>query len=189
MGSDTETPETERSLVRVSIHAPTRGATFAECLRLDGGFVSIHAPTWGATRIRITRPRRRFNPRSHMGATNRRGSSLVVSSFQSTLPHGERQYTLICCSRERIVSIHAPTWERPAIAATYAHQERFNPRSRMGSDTNKENVEEDTRGFQSTLPHGERRIIEYVFKILDSFNPRSRMGSDDQLEPFPQEIH
>ena len=32
--------------------------------------------------------------------------------FQSTLPHGER----------------------PAIAATYAQQERFNPRSRMGSD-------------------------------------------------------
>ena len=78
--------------VEVSIHAPTWGATFTPEPQKDGnlGFnprshmgsdftltrrpfaieVSIHAPTWGATmwRSRI----------------------MTASSFQSTLPHGER---------------------------------------------------------------------------------------------------
>ena len=123
----------------------------------------------------------------------------MVSSFPSTLPHGERQYTLICCSRERIVSIHAPTWERPAIAATYAHQERFNPRSRMGSDlpvardipmqlrfnprshTGSDDTSLEVGGmskFQPTLPHGERRIGRWQERHPGCFNPRSHTGSD-----------
>ena len=37
------------SCVPVSIHAPTRGATYCRCYQIDDYQVSIHAPTRGAT--------------------------------------------------------------------------------------------------------------------------------------------
>ena len=36
----------------------------------------------------------------------------------------------------------------------------------------------DEAGFQSTLPHGERRCAGQAFRRSTDFNPRSRMGSD-----------
>ena len=78
---------------RVSIHAPTRGATvnFRQIVRVRN--VSIHAPTRGATvaiiafawnlSVSIHAPTR--------GATdNRRANLFVVIEFQSTHPHGVR---------------------------------------------------------------------------------------------------
>ena len=98
---------------RVSIHAPTWGATdglFASLVIMD---VSIHAPTWGATgfgeyqdkelEFQSTRPRGArlqshnrcrallcFNPRAHVG----RDIFLILRPstilFQSTRPRGAR---------------------------------------------------------------------------------------------------
>ncbi len=71
----------------VSIHAPTRGATqpaFDECA---GTFVSIHAPTRGATCGMVWFPMPpSFNPRAHAG----------------------RDYDVSAVSRPANVSIHAP---------------------------------------------------------------------------------
>ena len=101
--------------------------------------------------------------------------------FQSTLPHGER----------------------PAVTGfVLIWAENFNPRSRMGSDENrqlsKSRIAEfqstlphgerlwlfvaagGAGGFQSTLPHGERPEIESKALRSTNFNPRSRMGSDER---------
>ena len=100
---------------RVSIHAPAWGATlWAQMYCLDQG-VSIHAPAWGATHGRTTagRTSNGFNPRSRVGsdnvcllrqehvqvsihapawgATGIRANYDFFSTFQSTLPRGERQ--------------------------------------------------------------------------------------------------
>ena len=132
---------------QVSIHAPAWGATCASPHRQRLILVSIHASAWGATR---STPRRSrwlgcFNSRSRMGSdrtlkshiTNRRVSihapawgatfafslNSTTTTFQFTLPHGERPHTTA----------------RPAPSS------RFNSRSRMGSDG--EGFCEISRGF------------------------------------------
>ena len=54
------------------------------------------------------------------------------------------------------ISIHAPAWG--ATNMTPSHMSRYR--------------------FQSTLPHGERRISTSTSSTVMYFNPRSRMGSD-----------
>jgi len=146
--------------------------------------ISIHAPTRGATqthnsRLTITRY---FNPRSHtgsdFGAVFRVGAD---DGFQSTLPHGERRD---CLLNRRL------------------HND-FNPRSHTGSDKQQQRQEPQRQAFQSTLPHGERRggarpaaaqrsfqstlphgerpqKMGDLSKAID-FNPRSHTGSDGNL--------
>ena len=59
----------QRATGRVSIHAPARGATSADCTIYTGVIVSIHAPARGATPV--ARPSHqaedRFNPRARAG--------------------------------------------------------------------------------------------------------------------------
>ena len=57
--------------IKISIHAPTRGATTRTFSKIATNMISIHAPTRGATEL----------PR--LGGSN--------SQFQSTLPREERQ--------------------------------------------------------------------------------------------------
>ena len=73
----------------VSIHAPTRGATYLQTLLDLMIKVSIHAPTRGATRAC--------------------SSSFVEAKFQSTHPHGVRRRAETSPMTLRNVSIHAPT--------------------------------------------------------------------------------
>ena len=118
----------------VSIHAPTRGATFVHIFgfRLDVGFnprthtgcdtrgnqsyhitlVSIHAPTRGATwrPIVLVFARVGFNPRTHTGCdASHRGRFGQAEGFQSTHPHGVRRLHSHSLSGHTRVSIHAPT--------------------------------------------------------------------------------
>ena len=121
----------------ISIHAPTRGATYLPVTVSGGNAISIHAPTRGATRnilhivnskeFQSTLPRgerpgartldtliKNFNPRSH------EGSDFVGQLFV---------YLKYC------ISIHAPTrgaTRPPAMALTKSLN--FNPRSHEGSD-------------------------------------------------------
>ena len=79
---------------KISIHAPTRGATILRHELIHAFlYISIHAPTRGATKwipccgqsahISIHAPAR--------GATNSASMMSALSLFQSTLPQGERQ--------------------------------------------------------------------------------------------------
>ena len=142
--------------------------------------VSIHAPTWGATKYSLndiikilfqsTLPHgerlcisnlslslARFNPRSHMGsdfaivinksdylsvsihaptwgATCEAKRAALIRLFQSTLPHGERRYSGGYLSSRFLFQSTLPHGERPP---------------KMGSRV-------AYQSFQSTLPHGER---------------------------------
>ena len=120
--------------------------------------ISIHAPTRGAT-----------------GWKSAKGNPV---KFQSTLPRGER----------------------PAALPSMLQDPDFNPRSHEGSDEKKDSqarrevisIHAPTRGatrwmkskgiqkgFQSTLPRGERRAGPRLLgNVRVNFNPRSHEGSD-----------
>ena len=147
------------SLVMISIHAPTRGATnarYALCVKYG---ISIHAPTRGATvalnksmlleAISIHAPTRGatflfhcsefhliyFNPRSHKGSDSRSNKDLGINrEFQSTLPQGERRLKFSIDSRRVAFQSTLPQGER--LIHVYPSRVRVL--------------------FQSTLPQGER---------------------------------
>ena len=79
---------------KISIHAPTKGATNVNSLTLILIMISIHAPTKGATVPSALRqnPQYYFNPRSHEGSDI---ECCFVDDkddvFQSTLPRRERR--------------------------------------------------------------------------------------------------
>ena len=119
--------------------------------------------------------------------------------FQSTLPHGERQRRYQPPRRRNPFQSTLPHGERQCSAAMAVMYERFNPRSRTGSDGAVHNghghgyvsIHAPARGatclfspintlfvFQSTLPHGERPIARACSSLCGGFNPRSRTGSD-----------
>ena len=130
--------------------------------------ISIHAPTRGATDIP--------------------GHIHILCGFQSTLPQGERQDTVVTNKPILVISIHAPT-----RGATLYNRMRiiirpyFNPRSHKGSDDSQTfpsfrhltiSIHAPTRGatqycancackalFQSTLPQGERQQFYTKFHI------------------------
>ena len=74
---------------RISIHAPTRGATTEVRIIAILTFISIHAPTRGATRCALR--------------------NLNIPTFQSTLPREERPLEESLQNVDFIISIHAPT--------------------------------------------------------------------------------
>ena len=116
------------------------GSDEAVCVNWVIVDVSIHAPTWGATEVvRAIR---------------------IGIPFQPTLPHGERRLSCLWLVVGMDVSIHAPT-----RGATYSSINFwlslvcFNPRSHTGSDVGHAPQGVVMHLFQSTLPHGERRIL------------------------------
>ena len=83
------------TLIYVSIHAPTRGATTNYKIYYHGLQVSIHAPTRGAT-SHLYRPRlmAQFQSTHPHGVRPHTNSQLIMSGeFQSTHPHGVRRYS------------------------------------------------------------------------------------------------
>ena len=83
-------------LSQISIHAPTKGATFTPAFRYACVTkISIHAPTKGATFNHLSSPclRTDFNPRSHEGSDwISLEQSVSIWIFQSTLPRRERPF-------------------------------------------------------------------------------------------------
>ena len=103
-----------KAAVAISIHAPTRGATFCSRLHYHLRAISIHAPTRGATIVL--------------------NDALTFEQFQSTLPRGERlrkegkyAYTNNFNPRSHEGSDGLPS---PCKFSSY----NFNPRSHEGSD-------------------------------------------------------
>ena len=76
----------------ISIHAPTRGATYSDSNANNACAISIHAPTRGATKVKKVL-RRILKFQSTLPREERRGSGSNYSNhgrFQSTLPREER---------------------------------------------------------------------------------------------------
>ena len=105
-----------KSIMDVSIHAPTWGATGYSRAKLTTADVSIHAPTWGATQ--------QWNYHQDQ------------AKFQSTLPHGERLLATILLLLLFLFQSTLPHGERPSCSSysgrmvlfqsTLPHGERHN---------------------------------------------------------------
>ena len=126
---------------RISIHAPTRGATsfdrFLNILKLYFNprshersdhlphcrvyhkvFISIHAPTRGATKSQFLQMLILPIFQSTLPREERPSSTTAeahTSVFQSTLPREERRYTRAFFPILHNISIHAPTRGATAI--------------------------------------------------------------------------
>ena len=125
----------------ISIHAPTRGATYAQSATEN---VDVY-----------------FNPRSHEGSDLRQSASTCQKSFQSTLPRGERQAADSIQARKGIISIHAPT-----RGATKQYRAKTNVNAKFQSTLPRGERQISTypvlwrQKFQSTLPRGERLPVQ-----------------------------
>ncbi len=166
---------------KISIHAPTRGAT-TPCMRSPTPSTNFNPRShegsdYGAT---ATRPRStyfnprshegsdrasrwlpsrksNFNPRSHEGSDGPASGAVgAVELFQSTLPRGERLRCWPRSDARRVISIHAPTRGATLVRFGLHGFEKF----------------------QSTLPRGERRLPRNQKHHTRNFNPRSHEGSD-----------
>ena len=145
--------------------------------------ISIHAPTRGAT---LTNQKccfivKNFNPRSHEGSDcPDRRYRLFRLRFQSTLPRGERRTKGGTYVVEIRFQSTLPRGERPNPFCFFSVFINFNPRSHEGSDNMLHtpcvrdviSIHAPTRGatalytlnqcslrFQSTLPRGERHAL------------------------------
>ena len=176
--------------LQVSIHAPAWGATLAGDVQPAEWFVSIHAPAWGATssygvscnssssfqstRPRGARPSSRvgFQERLAFQSTRPRGArpffrlSLAKrpSRFQSTRPRGARRVMSWKIEMLATVSIHAPAWGATrSTRCTVRCSCSFNPRARVGRDTQSSCCPIGNERFQSTRPRGARLFIAALF--------------------------
>ena len=130
--------------MRISIHAPTRGATLL-CKKSNyRRQISIHAPTRGATLLcKKSNYRRQISIHAPTrGATFSIHRYKPIVVFQSTLPRGERLFT----------------------CKFVQYSSNFNPRSHEGSDCNGSLAIRQRAKFQSTLPRGERRSAKRVLR-------------------------
>ena len=124
----------------ISIHAPARGATGGQQRILSiGPLFQSTLPHGERQPIRtpLTRAGTNFNPRS------RTGSDAMALEYHAL----------------NLISIHAPArgaTRQPSAASVYPAD--FNPRSRTGSDVTIAEFTQAAHQFQSTLPHGERRL-------------------------------
>ena len=153
----------------ISIHAPARGATrksahFRKTWQFQSTLprgerlsypsamvkalqISIHAPARGATPCRQRSALSTyFNPRS------REGSDRNARKIHRKLRHFNPR------SREGSDNMDDVSFE------VFLH---FNPRSREGSDFFSYHLSEAQRGFQSTLPRGER--LQFYLKFTLCF--------------------
>ena len=174
--------------IKISIHAPARGATesrvilqqgytvfqstlprgerrVADSNKVEVKQISIHAPARGATKNYLVTVNR-FYISIHAparGATFVEKRAAYVEIFQSTLPRGER---LQCLHQNHLPFLFQSTLPRG---------------ERLDFDANDAYLLE----FQSTLPRGERlrRPLSYPV-IVFYFNPRSREGSDRRPCPI-----
>ena len=107
---------------RVSIHAPTGGATEGEMREGGAAGVSIHAPTGGATGSRAGGGRSRgFNSRAHGGARRSgRGSSAVLQGVSIHAPMGGATAAALSAEVTRAFQFTRPRGARQTPAACLA---------------------------------------------------------------------
>ena len=123
---------------RISIHAPTWGATCITAYLFDLAKISIHAPTWGATPVqRHGHTVRRISIHAPTwGATGKLSLYFIFFLFQSTHPRGVRLGSL---------------------CFYYGCFAYFNPRTHVGCDLIAFGIGLQVVKFQSTHPRGVRR--------------------------------
>ena len=164
---------------KISIHAPARGATCCmdefknkfefqstlprgERRRVSAGKSARNyfnpRSREGSDRIPRRKDKRRlhFNPRSREGSDLFTIRRILITSFQSTLPRGERPLTQSVPTWSAVFQSTLPRGERRGCVGIVLKHNDFNPRSREGSDSAPCAAFAFIAIFQSTLPRGER---------------------------------
>ena len=168
--------------ITVSIHAPTRGATFANFIsKPTFKFQSTHPHgVRHESTLRIF-TRLRFNPRTHTGCDYFCGINYYrYVQFQSTHPHGVRLRLIFCHPPYMRVSIHAPTRGATILPPVLSARASscFNPRTHTGCDLpvgrvripGGVSIHAPTRGATtSSASHP---------PVPSCFNPRTHTGCD-----------
>ena len=191
-------------MIRISIHAPARGATNKIDKLTAAITISIHAPARGAT-LRLDKLMffcMHFNPRSRKGSdtfgtlyhSRRRKFQSTLpqgerqppytvydrdGAFQSTLPQGERQHQYTISFMFIHISIHAPARGATTWSVAGAEAGEFQSTLPQGERRSIQSIQLRQPEFQSTLPQGERHLIRRPGRAGRNFNPRSRKGSDE----------
>ena len=147
----------------ISIHAPTRGATLQrktrKCIITDFNPRSHKGSDAG--KECCSRPCGDFNPRSHKGSDGEHISGSMVSADFNPRSHKGSDFRPICIQYPICISIHAPTRGATHFPNFYERTGYdFNPRSHKGSDGMVKILWSCETEFQSTLPQGERRLME-----------------------------
>ena len=149
----------KRSFIKISIHAPARGATlnvFAHSLAfLD------------------------FNPRSREGSDERFAWrwSEDVKYFN---PRSREGSDLNCKARQYLqyISIHAPARGATNTGLFDELKGNISIHAPARGATSTMDLQAMSKVFQSTLPRGERHNVDTKKSSFFNFNPRSREGSD-----------
>ena len=156
-----------------------RGTRLKDAAELFGvSRVSIHAPTGGATRnTRISwRHVGSFNPRAHGGRDlTTFFRTLKLWLFQSTRPRGARRSEAVTAIHIAHVSIHAPTGGATSCKYLSNLDGCFNPRAHGGRDNHRFKFFAIIPRFQSTRPRGARpNLTPWVASValFQSTRPR-----------------
>ena len=123
-----------------------------------------------------------FNPRTHTGCDDIEQVIAAFAKFQSTHPHGVRLFFL--CQERYLVNCFNPRTHtgcdndcRPAYPVPWC----FNPRTHTGCDRPPVVLSANPSSFQSTHPHGVRRISSFPAIYQQGFNPRTHTGCDSTM--------
>ena len=103
--------------------------------------------------------RRNFNPRSREGSDHEQLlKKLMERRISIHAPaRGATDAAKFVAIRGHDISIHAPARGATKRRTDMKLNKDFNPRSREGSDSTEQLIDETPHQFQSTLPRGERR--------------------------------
>ena len=98
--------------------------------------------------------------------------------FQSTLPHGSDGSPFTQITNGAVISIHAPSRERPLTKPIFGIKELFQSTLPHGSDILVVDAQDKEALFQSTLPHGSDKLISAFMIGLREFQSTLPHGSD-----------
>ena len=106
----------------------------------------------------------------------------MLQKFQSTLPRRERLRLFHVITKLRVISIHAPAkgaTDRSILWDSFSID--FNPRSREGSDCQRNRRWKCNLYFNPRSREGSDDGTSITHTTYTNFNPRSREGSDDNF--------
>ena len=147
--------------ILVSIHAPTRGATYISLVPISVLRVSIHAPTRGATHKGMASEASRLVS-IHAPTRGATAAKLVVAhyyEFQSTHPHGVRLDNNDILRARSSFNPRTHTGCDIVLLSPAMEILSFNPRTHTGCDSTAAQGVASLIRFQSTHPHGVRPSI------------------------------
>ena len=189
----------------VSIHAPTRGATYSKQITPNNTrFQSTHPHGVRRPKITIVVIRPCFNPRTHTGCDrfcNKRAAEFLCFNPRT---HTGCDICGVKHKNSHYVSIHAPTRGATQYLGYYKSTRKVSIHAPTRGATLydltkykkiKVSIHAPTRGatppstnqlsscmFQSTHPHGVRHRIPRLKQISSiSFNPRTHTGCDPPM--------